>query len=118
MVCIAVWPTFPGNLSQDSVTRASTITLSCRDAPSVAAQLRFSCLEAAILHTHRVWTSGLACGTPAPRPRQAGSTPGHHAFSFMGPGLAPQVCLRGSREVHLYPKQLPGLAGQSNKQPL
>lgn len=31
----------------------------------------------------------MACGTPAPRPRQAGSTPGHHAFSFMGPRLAP-----------------------------
>ena len=28
------------------------------------------------------------------------------------------VCLRDSPEVHLYSKQLPGLAGQSNKQPL
>ena len=34
------------------------------------------------------------------------------------PGWHPQICLRGSREVHLYPKQLPRLAGQSNKQPL
>ena len=46
--------------------------------------------------THRVWTSSLARGAPAPPPRQAGCTPGRHAFSFMGPGLAPQVCLRGT----------------------
>ena len=37
----------------------------------------------------------MACGTPAPRPRQAGSTPGHHAFSFMGPGLAPSGLSEG-----------------------
>ena len=34
------------------------------------------------------------------------------------PGWHRQVCLRDSPEVHLYSKQLPGLAGQSNKQPL
>ena len=42
------------------------------------------------------------------------STPGHQWASGWHPG----VCLRGTRKVQLYPEQLPGLAVQSNKQPL
>ena len=101
MVCITVWPTLPGNLSQGSLMRASTIALSCR---------AFCCSAPTILllpRSSHVWTSSLACGTPESRLRQAPPHLGTMPSVSWALSWHPQVCLRGTRKVQLYPEQLP-----------
>ena len=81
--------------------RASTIALSCR---------AFCCSATTILllpRSSHVWTSSLACGTPASRPRQAPPHLGTMPSVSWALSWHPQVCLRGTRKVQLYPEQLP-----------